>query len=415
MSFNFEVWPLSRPTPVASQGQLRHTDCSTAAGMRPQKRLIFCAAILLAGLRSAFGLPGSGPILTNAAWSGNQFQFTLQGETNVSYIVESSTDLRTWTAAITNSDSQATRTINASAPGSHGFWRVRSLPGLLFEYAILASGNVNLAGSGRVDSFNSTNALESTLGQYDPVKATDRALVGTTSRTPGAVAVGNMQIYGSVATGPGGTVTLGPNGGVGTTAFNNNPANRGKIEAGHYFNDANYFIPPATLPNDFGPILPLVGGLYPPVGGTNYKYAVVSEGDYRVSSISLGAGEKMLVNAKARLHVLGNTTVLASGYILLGPDASLEWHSGGQVSLGGGGCINESRLAQNFLIVGLSTNTISYSGSSRLIGTIYAPSAAVTLTGTSDAVGAVVCNTFTLSGSMGLHCDESLKSVGPSR
>jgi len=37
----------------------------------------------------------------------------------------------------------------------------------------------------------------------------------------------------------------------------------------------------------------------------------------------------------------------------------------------------------------------------------------VALTGTTDAIGAIVCTNFTLTGSMGLHFDESLKSVGP--
>jgi hypothetical protein len=36
------------------------------------------------------------PVLTNATWSGDQFQFTLLGETNVSYILESSSNLRAW-------------------------------------------------------------------------------------------------------------------------------------------------------------------------------------------------------------------------------------------------------------------------------------------------------------------------------
>src|SRR5688572_13477736 len=109
--------------------------------------------------------------------------------------------------------------------------RVQTKINYRFPNGILARGTVNLAGSGKIDSYNSTNALESTDGKYDPAKATDRATVATVARTNGAINVGNMSIHGSVGTGPGGTVILSPNGDVGSTPFNN--ANSGLIEPGH--------------------------------------------------------------------------------------------------------------------------------------------------------------------------------------
>jgi hypothetical protein len=372
--------------------------------------------VLFGGLCSAFALVGVQPVLTNAVWSGDQFQFTLRGETNIAYILESSADMRNWAPAITNSESHATRTIIVPAASSQTFWRVRPVPSALFEHAIVAQGIVNLSGSGRIDSFNSTNVAESTGGYYDPAKATDRAMVATTSRSITAIDVGNMQVYGSVATGPGATVRVGPSGNVGSTAYNNNPAYNGTIQPGHIRDDFQVALPSPTLPADFGPYFPLVSGLFPPaVGGTNYKYAILSDGDYMATSISIGTGQKMIINAKARLYVLGSTTVANSGYILLGPGASIEWYARGAVSIGGGGFINDSRLAQNFSIIGFFPNPITYSGTAPFIGTIYAPLSSVTLAGTADAVGAVVCTNFTLSGTMSLHFDESLKSAGPFR
>jgi hypothetical protein len=381
--------------------------------MGAQKRLFAYITVLCGGLCSAFALPETQPVLTNATWSGNQFQFTLHGETNVSYILESSSDLRAWTSAITNSDSQATRTIIVPAASSQTFWRVRPVPGPLFEHALLALGPVNLNGSGIIDTFNSTNSMESTAGQYDPAKATDRASVATTSRSQNAIFVGNMSIYGSVSTGPGATVRVSPSGNVGSTAYNNNPAYNGTIEPGHYRDDFQVVLPEPRLPADFGPALPVTAATVPLIGGTNYKFAILSDGDYQMGSISVGIGERMLINAKARLHVLGSTTVANSGYILLGAAASIEWYAGGQVSFGGGGCINASGLARNFSIVGLSTNSILYGAQARFNGTIYAPRAPVTLGGTVDAIGAIVSTNFTLTGTMSLHFDESLKSAGP--
>jgi len=285
----------------------------------------------------------------------------------------------------------------------------------LFEYAIVAQGTVNLGGSGRIDSFNSTNTLESTGGQYDPAKATDRATVATTSRTANALSVGNMSIYGSVGTGPGATVSVGPNGVVGSKLFALNPLNGGRIEPGHFQDDIRVVLPRPTLPNNFAPIPLPQNWLYPPApGGTNYRYAILSDGDYRfLGNLSLGIAEKMLINAKARLQVLGNTTVSSSGYILLGPSASIEWYAMGSVNIGGGGFINESGRATNFSIFVFSASPVTYSGQAPFHGTIYAPLSPVTLSGTSDAIGAIVCTNFTLTGTMGLHFDESLKSASP--
>jgi hypothetical protein len=377
--------------------------------MYVEKRLSACATAFLAGVCACVALTGSPPALTNASWSGEGFQFTLHGQTNVSYIVESSSDLRTWTPALTNSDSHATRVIVAPAVAGHTFWRVQRPPSPAFAYAIAARSNVTLGGSARIDSFNSTNALESINGRYDPATATDRAAIGCASTNTGAVNVGNMKVYGYVATEPSGTVTLGPNGGVGSKSWIMNPVSAGTIEPGHRREDMNFAFAEAKLPVPFGPAMTPVPGT---VGGTNYTY-VLDHGDYRASSITLSSSQKMIVIGKARLHVTGVTTVAGNGYILIASDASLELYAGGQVTMGGGGCINSSEFATTFSIIGLATEPLSYSATTRFVGTIYAPSSRVTMTGTTDAVGAVVGSTVEISGSMGLHFDESLKSAGP--
>jgi hypothetical protein len=378
------------------------------------RRHLLSAAVFFATTYSTLALIGIAPVLTNAVRSGDQFQFTIRGETNVSYIIQSSSDLRAWTAAVTNSDLQATRTVIVPATTAQGFWRVRPMPSPLFEYAIVAQGSIQLGGSGRIDSFDSSDPLESGPGgSYDPSLATDRAVLATTSRAAGVISVGNMSIYGSVGTGPGGTVTLAPSGAVGDMAYNSSSTG---IQPGHWFDDFRVILPPAKLPSGFAsfPMPVLQNVTYPAVGGTNYRYAIVVDGDYRITSISLSTSQKMLVKGKARLYVQGSTTVSgANAHIIIAPDSSIEWYAGGVVSMGGGGCVNNSGLPENFSIFELSNAPVTYSGTVPFIGTIYAPMASVTLTGTSDAVGSVVGNTVTVSGSMGLHFDENLERVGP--
>jgi hypothetical protein len=285
--------------------------------------------------------------------------------------------------------------------------RVKTKINQRFPNGILSKGLVDLGGSGRIDSFNSTNVAESDInGQYNATNATDRASVVTTSRLPNQFQVGNVSIYGTVGTGPGGNINLSPNGNVGSEDYNDNSIYNGTVEPGHYTDDVNVYIPDATLPTPFGPFFAVSPGI---VGGTNYKY-VVNSGDYRAMNISLTLTEKMLITGKARIHVVGPTAVSGTAFILIAPGASVEWYAGGNVDLKGGGCINAPGLAKNFSLIGLNGCTsVVYAGNSRFIGTIYAPRASVVLTGTADAYGAIVGASVTLNGGMGLHYDESLK------
>ena len=63
------------------------------------------------------------PTLSAPAWSGGQFQFTLIGQANASYIIETSTNLQNWVAVLTNSSIEATRPITLAAPDSESCYR----------------------------------------------------------------------------------------------------------------------------------------------------------------------------------------------------------------------------------------------------------------------------------------------------
>ena len=72
--------------------------------------------------------------------------------------------------------------------------------------------------------------------------------------------------------------------------------------------------------------------------------------------------------------------------------------------------MNTPGFAKNFSLYGLPSCTqLSYNGNAQFIGTIYAPQAAVSLGGTTDAMGAFVVNSMALNGSLGIHYDEALR------
>jgi len=287
--------------------------------------------------------------------------------------------------------------------------RVGTKVSRVFPQAILSKSRVTLGGSGRVDSFNSTNILESLNGQYSEPLATAQATIASLTRNATDFNVGNVDVFGYVATGPGAVVNVGPNGVVGSKPFALNPLNGGRIETGHIRNDFNVYIVDAPLPPNFSALpIPLAGRN---IGGTNYTY-VAASGDYSAININMGNGETFLVTGRARILVTGNVTLTGDSAIILTTNATVEWYqAGGTVNMGGKGVVNGRGFAKDFQLIGLRTcNSISYSGSFQFIGTVYAPSATVTLDGSADAYGAVVGNSIELKGGMGLHYDEALNS-----
>lgn len=282
--------------------------------------------------------------------------------------------------------------------------RVRTKWNRRFPQSVLVKGSVDLGGSSsRIDSFNSTNTLYSTDGKYDPAKATAEASVVSLANVPGQFDIANTRIYGRIGTSPGGTVTLGANGAVGDAAWC--LLNTG-IQAGHQQTDLNVYIPDVIIPTDYGPVFTPSGGTN---GGLAYKY-VLDRADYQMSDLALGNTEKMLVLREARLYVTGQINVGGSAYIELRTNANLTIYVGGSVSIEGGGIVNGNGYAKNLSLLGLPTCTsIRYGGSSRFIGTIYAPQALVEMRGNADVSGAVVGKDFDFSGGVGFHYDESLQ------
>jgi len=295
--------------------------------------------------------------------------------------------------------------------------RVKTKFNRRFPQAVLAKGSILIGGSGIIDSFSSTNSLYNTGGQYDPAKRHDDATIATDAKAAGAINLGSATVYGRGATGPGGTIVVGGSGVLGSAAWDDSGAHKGNAQPGYTTDDLNLYIPenklPPPFPAGFSPwqnqtlLGVTIGGVTLP--STTFAY-VIGDGDWVVDAINLSSKDIFLVNGKARLYVRTTTTLSAQAAIKVVNVASLELYAGGNIDLGGGGVANGPGYAVNFAVYGLKTCTaVSYSGNAQFIGTINAPQAAVSLTGTADAIGAIVGASFSLSGGMGLHYDEALR------
>ena len=76
--------------------RLLSTGVMSAENYRKPRKIAVFAGVVLVAIQFACVLNAAQPTLTQPAWSGSQFQFTLRGETNVGYLIEASTNLVGW-------------------------------------------------------------------------------------------------------------------------------------------------------------------------------------------------------------------------------------------------------------------------------------------------------------------------------
>lgn len=282
----------------------------------------------------------------------------------------------------------------------------------LFRKGMVARGTIDLMGNNiMTDSFDSMDPAYSTDGRYDDDKAKDNGDVATNSTITNSFSVGNANIFGHVATGPGGNVIVGPNGAVGSQAWLNG-GNKG-IEPGYFTDDMNVDFPAVTPPFTSA-TTPGSGS----VGGTNYTL-VLGNGNYSLTTLSMGGQNKMIVNGNAILYVSGDATMGGQSYIYIATNASLNLYvNGASASLAGNGIMNVNANATNFMYWGTTNNTsLAMSGNAAFTGTIYAPEAAFTLGGGGstdyDFVGASVTASVKMNGHFKFHYDENIGRVTP--
>ncbi len=291
--------------------------------------------------------------------------------------------------------------------------KVRTRHNYLFMRGMIARLNVRLNGNNiNVDSYDSGDPNYSTNGRYDPAKHKDQGTVATNSGDPNMFSTGNANIWGKIATGPGGLASAGPNSCVGNEAWHA-AGNKG-IQPGAATDDMNMCFYDVICPVSNGAFTPPSGT----VDGTNYNY-IVGQGDWIVTSKTFGG--KVLVSGHARLLVTSDVQFSGSDYLYIQPGASLELYvAAPNASLGGQGVQNDTGQACNFVYYGLPTNTsLSYSGNAAMVGAIYAPNADFTLGGGGrnvyDFAGASVTRTVIMNGHFNFHYDERLAFAGPHR
>ena len=250
-----------------------------------------------------------------------------------------------------------------------------------FQYAFAAEGKIRFSG-GHTDSYDSgSNPNPSTFGMEGHVRTNK---------------IGDKSIELSGSAYIGGDAWVGPGG-----QTNNISTSGGSYVAGSKL--------VASSPIDLPPISM-------PSGGTPFNFPdanqTISAGTYAVNSeFKLSGGKTATINGNVTLYLNKKLTLSGGSEILISSGSSLTVFSNDEFNASGGSVINNTQLPANFQVYGTrNCDKVSLSGSSALRGAVYAPNAALTVTGSASIFGAAVAKTITMSG-QAFHYDKALKNL----
>ena len=273
---------------------------------------------------------------------------------------------------------------------------------------ILAKTTITMSGGAYTDSFNSSDPLKSTNGQYDPAKRQKHGDIATTI-TGNQSDLGSCYIYGNASS----------NGGAFVKSTN---------VQGTIYNNFSTTVPPISDPS-FSSVNSTPTTVYNPHNPVTLTAGTASApANYVLSAINISNKQNPLILAPPasgqpgyiNVWVKGNVNTSGNGYIQIMSGVQATFYVDGDISVSGGAFDNENGIASSLTIYGVtpsdgSTRNYTVSGNSTFVGVINAPAFNFQLTGTGDVMGSVIANQITITGAAGFHYDEALAhSLAPS-
>jgi len=271
----------------------------------------------------------------------------------------------------------------------------------MFNFALFSNQAINLNGNNvTTDSYNSSDPAYSTSGAYDASKKRDRGDIGTNAGVVNAISVGNADIYGVAAVGPGGSISIGSNGRVGPFGTGD-----GVIASGYFRSDIAVDLPDAALPADFSTVTATAKG--------DIKNSMtITSGDYTATSIKLSSSDRITFSGNVRIYVSGDIDTTGNSELKLLAGGSVKIYAAGAIKVAGNGVANGATTPDKFQFYGLNTCTdAKISGNGAFTGVVYAPNASMAISGNGVLYGAVVADSITMGGNAAFHYDEALKTT----
>lgn len=255
--------------------------------------------------------------------------------------------------------------VDSASPKAQAIARVKPSRCGLF----IGLKSVSLSGSSLTDSYNADMA---SYDQQSPGKKGHVCSNGMISMS------GSTGIYGNAHPGVGQTVKCSSKVGVlGVIQPLKVPISFPPVDP----KDATWNNDNADIPKSDGGTAPLNSkGEFTLSGGDGVD---LPPGTYYFSKMALSGG--------ASIRITGPTKIFVTG----------------DCSLSGGSVLNETTLPKNLELLAMGSKC-TISGSAAFYGVVYAPTAKVERSGTADYYGSIIGNELVLSGSGGMHADESL-------
>jgi hypothetical protein len=264
---------------------------------------------------------------------------------------------------------------------------------------LVARSDVGMNGNNvLIDSYDSRDPAKSTNGQYDPAKAGDKADVVCLKAGGNTFDIGNGNIWGHAIVPPGGVVSTGPNGAVGSVAWHR--GGNKKIQPGWVRTDVNRTLAPVTLPFATG-VAPHSGT----VEGKAYNH-IFDGGNFQMADLD----KKVIVTASSSVYV---TSDIQCSHLVIKSNATFKIYCAAssahftQVD-------NENGSGPTLMLYGLPTLTSIHLGN-KWGGGVYAPNANFSVAGNADLCGALVANSISLKGNSAFHYDEAFNQTNQVR
>jgi hypothetical protein len=293
-------------------------------------------------------------------------------------------------------------------------------------FGIVSKNTFIMGGNGFIDSFDSSNPFKSTNGLYDQSKRQSHGDVGILNST-GSTLQNGAYLYGNLTySGPAVQQTKNVQGTISTPFTATVPSvSAPNWPAGSYS---------TSLPAAQGNVITIQGSpnANPPTGTPSNPLR------YQVSSIILSGHATISVksptdNTGNPLPGYDNVQIWITGTGVTGnvlsitgnnagitqdSNASVTYWVQGDIYIAGQGIANNSGLAKNLIIDGVSpsngsTQTAYIAGNGDFIGVLDLPAFNTTYAGNGDISGAIIANTLTIQGSGkgSFHYDEALNGL----
>lgn len=282
----------------------------------------------------------------------------------------------------------------------------------LWANGIVAKNTLTFSGNADIDSYDSN------VGVYNSAtNRSDLATVATTSTAIDPVVVGSSAtIYGYVSTGGGDPVV-----GTGGRIYGVTTPSGTNVDTSRIRHDFVANLPDVTAPT----------GSSTSVGSVSHNITLPRNGDspgtngrylYTASSIDMTSNDTVKITGPVDLIVTGNISITGTAGLVIGgsgsTNPSLNIYCPGSIELGGTAALNATNKPATLTVWGTApsgtSQTVTISGNSDFLGTLYAPNAAVNLTGSGATNGALIGNTVTVAGSGDFHYDIRLGDLATS-